>query len=541
MPKRFVRSFSFASLTTVALLSACGPSVESPPEAGGSTGSTTRASGPVGPSSPKVKPANKPLPASVFVTPTEGVDFGKVAIEQTQDATVRLVNAGGSTASGITSPASTVAFKFKGGFFPGTGGTCSNDLKADQGCTLVVTFAPVAMTKYHEVLSIDYNDGENDQTTGVDLKGEGGPKLPGGTTGGGTGGSTGGTTGGGTGGGSTGGSGGLTFLGDMPVNDGETAELEVTIDETVAGISIAAVHENASHYVLINEIKNPNGVVLASGWNPGAHQNRSYFNNGAQGVQIPQTPDINSLFVPGTYKFKVWVETIDEVKVDNSTIAVFVGKRLRTQAVSTLDVNFFLSGSAGLTKATATTQARFVAAVEDFKLLYSDLGITIGTINYFDIDSAYQEVVGEYQNQFAGKKSMAELWSLGASAPAGLNFFFIESVDPDNSGPQGILGISGGIPGPSSRMDTTRSGVIVAYDSSQVFAGDDLGSTIAHEGGHYLGLWHTRESSGSHDNISDTPQNAAASANCMFWAADPSARDFSPMQQQAVKLNLLVR
>jgi hypothetical protein len=75
----------------------------------------------------------------------------------------------------------------------------------------------------------------------------------------------------------------------------------------------------------------------------------------------------------------------------------------------------------------------------------------------------------------------------------------------------GTLGYAAGVPGPVGAPDTSGSGVIVAVESHLTEAGRldarELGSTIAHEGGHHLGLFHTTEASGgSFDVIGDTPE-----------------------------------
>lgn len=88
--------------------------------------------------------------------------------------------------------------------------------------------------------------------------------------------------------------------------------------------------------------------------------------------------------------------------------------------------------------------------------------------------------------------------------PLSINVFLVEDfVDNRDS----ILGQSMGIPGPAGVHGTTASGVIVAagnmysgrYDPSFV------GKVLAHELGHYMGLFHTTESSGlSFDPLLDT-------------------------------------
>jgi hypothetical protein len=87
-----------------------------------------------------------------------------------------------------------------------------------------------------------------------------------------------------------------------------------------------------------------------------------------------------------------------------------------------------------------------------------------------------------------------------------------------------IGGIAGGLPGPGPLARTAQSGVAVATG----FAGDDpgrLGAILAHEVGHHLGLFHTKERSrfdapDLFDIISDTPDDDdSAAANLMYFVA----------------------
>lgn len=524
------------SLAAFALL-ACEPSVQSntptPQERLAGPSGTTRGED-------KPKPTAQPLPASIVVAPVEGVDFGAIEIGKKGEAAVRLLNNGEVPATRIDGSTIEPTFGFKETAYPGSGGTCGAILEPGETCVVTLSFVPTRSGPTTTPFTISFYDGVGQSSTLITLKGEGvlpqqeepqdpvdpedpedpidpvDPVTP-----------------------------AFEELGTYRVTTGRTQVISVEVGSDLEAITLVAKANVSSHYVMISDITSPNGVVLATGWSSQAHQNRSYFNNGVQATQIPQTPDINNLFVPGTYTFRVWVEDKNEVNVSNEDVRVWVGRRKAADSKSKINVNFFFSGSAGLTAQTALTQTRFKNAKDDFVLLFQGLGLEIDQLRYFNIATSYQDIVGEYPGQFAGgKKSMAELWSLGASSPEGLNIFFTDSVDPDNSGSGSILGIAGGIPGPSKLMDTTRSGVIVLYDSSTVFAGDDLGATIAHEAGHYLGLWHNKQQlqNGSYiyDNLSDTPTGTTATSNCMFWASHPSARDFSAMQREAASHHLLV-
>ncbi|MBI3993776.1 MAG: hypothetical protein HY342_10915 [Candidatus Lambdaproteobacteria bacterium] len=70
----------------------------------------------------------------------------------------------------------------------------------------------------------------------------------------------------------------------------------------------------------------------------------------------------------------------------------------------------------------------------------------------------------------------------------------------------GVVGLASRIPGPFNLDGTAKSGIVVEYQSS----GSQLGYTLAHELGHYLGLYHTSQqynlSIVGHDPIADTPE-----------------------------------
>lgn len=85
----------------------------------------------------------------------------------------------------------------------------------------------------------------------------------------------------------------------------------------------------------------------------------------------------------------------------------------------------------------------------------------------------------------------------------------------------GVLGVSGGIPGPATLLGTRQSGVAVFIEThrltsntGQLLTHDELlllGETMSHEAGHFLGLWHVVEAFGdtgevgSRDPLRDTP------------------------------------
>ncbi|MCE9598894.1 MAG: hypothetical protein K8S54_13085 [Spirochaetia bacterium] len=125
--------------------------------------------------------------------------------------------------------------------------------------------------------------------------------------------------------------------------------------------------------------------------------------------------------------------------------------------------------------------------------------------------------------------------TISAQRTDALNIIFIK-----NETIGGLLGISSGIVGLPGKAGTRSSGMVVVFDTHLGTPGTTpnaseqqlIGETMAHEGGHWLGLWHTVESNygttqniWNRDAISETPfcqQTPASLANCDFTASNNS-------------------
>jgi hypothetical protein len=87
--------------------------------------------------------------------------FGSIPVGTTAEQTFFLDNNGAVAATAL-SDAGTLAlpFKFKGGTYPGTGGTCGATLASGGNCSLVVVYAPTSVTTSAGKLGINYDDGQ---------------------------------------------------------------------------------------------------------------------------------------------------------------------------------------------------------------------------------------------------------------------------------------------------------------------------------------------------------------------------------------------
>ena len=112
-------------------------------------------------------------PALITISDTDPYDFGMIANGSSGDRTFILTNIGGVPATTLAGSGIAAPFTFKGGSFPGTGGTCGASLAAAATCDVVVTFAPITSGAHSDTMTITYNDGVIAQASSRDVTGMG--------------------------------------------------------------------------------------------------------------------------------------------------------------------------------------------------------------------------------------------------------------------------------------------------------------------------------------------------------------------------------
>lgn len=100
-------------------------------------------------------------------------DFGMQPVDLPAEATLTITNTGDRKMTDVTAPALLTPFAFKGGSYPGTGGTCEMELTPSASCTVVVTFTPTAFTSYSQNFSVRYASGTSEFSKVCTLAGSG--------------------------------------------------------------------------------------------------------------------------------------------------------------------------------------------------------------------------------------------------------------------------------------------------------------------------------------------------------------------------------
>ncbi|TGL57010.1 hypothetical protein EHQ59_00140 [Leptospira kemamanensis] len=178
----------------------------------------------------------------------------------------------------------------------------------------------------------------------------------------------------------------------------------------------------------------------------------------------------------------------------------------------TLDVNLiFVNGSNGSSYPIQSEQAIEVA-LNKWRENFSQSSVRIKiNVSVTSADLYDYDMIFDLGTDTGYPGSLGGLFKTTSfiGKPNALNVFIVKEELQYG----GVLGVSGGIPGPATLLGTRQSGVAVFVDSHRLYSNSGdvltydeqllLGETLSHEAGHFLGLWHVTEANGDYGFIAD--------------------------------------
>ena len=292
-------------------------------------------------------------------------------------------------------------------------------------------------------------------------------------------------------------------------------------------------------------LTDPSGNVVYSGDDPGASMFRSDFVDDLSPMVLPMTPELP--LTAGDWMVQWFIGAGNGGRIDCGAIH-------RTGSVSdaaTVDVEVMLVGleveSDDPNLATALDQlsAEWATANLTPNITVVDFPGDTDRFAVVDIDTARDDY-----------REFNDLLRTTRSSNA-VTFFLVEELRDAAGGV--LLGLSAGPPGAAGLPGTSKSGVVVTA-SDLATAPADVGKIMAHEGGHFLGLFHTTErDGGQHDPLADTPEcppsadsdgNGRLSvaecagldgSNVMFWTLTEGSASLSADQSYVLRRNPIVQ
>lgn len=294
-------------------------------------------------------------------------------------------------------------------------------------------------------------------------------------------------------------------LGTAAIGDtGGYVEVEVDVPGNAVSTSVHCADYGDRALAAVWTLTDPDGNVVYDGNAPlggdfTSFDYRSDFVDDVAVALLPSTPKLP--LAAGTWSVQYFVGKGSAGSANCAAVH-------RTGDVSDdaeVWVNLVFVGPEGLDAATAIDDPSFQEVLATFEAEWGSGKLT-PKYNYIDFDGdktkfAVVDVSDDEDIEFNELLRTAKPGNART-----MTFFFVEEIANSTAGGATILGLSAGPPGAATVQGTSASGLVISaidYDSAPT----DVGKIMAHEGGHFLGLYHTTEKDGArHDLLDDTPE-----------------------------------
>lgn len=232
---------------------------------------------------------------------------------------------------------------------------------------------------------------------------------------------------------------------------------------------------------------------------------------------VPMAPAFDDMFQTGANQYLL--------RTDAAEVCYYTLEK--TAPGTTLDLNVYIVDVNGVTAATAGEDANFTEVLDEVARIYGQVGVEVGQHRFYDVSADDAARFGVLRSETEVPELLKRSVRPGddLASVLSVNVFFVGEFAM-----RGTIGISYGLPGPAGLHGTHGSGVVFTAEYMGRSIEDALGDStngnkytallLAHEVGHWLGLFHTTEQGGQmHDPLTDTPQcnNPNRADDCPDW------------------------
>ena len=280
-----------------------------------------------------------------------------------------------------------------------------------------------------------------------------------------------------------------------------SAPLSVTVPADAVSVTFVGQSADLTARVVVYRLESPDGRLYDYASTSSPMKVLPASNPGAFALLAPNSPSVP--FTPGSWT----IQLLGSKQTTATVKALLKRTAVRPLSAGSIDLNLFFVGAPNLSAATAPTDANFGAIFDQVKATWAQVGIAVGRVTYLDITGADLTRFQDLNEPDLGALMQKSLMT-GANDNA-LNVFFVRTISGGGLAGYIILGESAGIPGVPIRGTSGSGMAVTTADFPRGLA--DIADTWVHEGSHWLGLFHTTESSGTaFDPLPDTPECPAS-------------------------------